>query len=316
MNIVMLDAATLGNDIDFECIRSLGALTVHNMTPAEKVCDNIKDAEVIIVNKVKLNEGNLSCAKNLKLICITATGFDNIDLDYCREHSIAVCNVKGYSTDSVAQLTVALVLSLVMHLGVSDKYVKDGSYTKSGVQNCLTPVFHEINGMTWGVVGMGNIGRKTAQIAETMGAHVIAYNRTRRDDFEYTDLDDLCKRADIISIHLPLNADTEKLIDKEHISLMKKTAVVVNVARGAVVDEESLTNAVINGDIGAIGIDVYSTEPLSSDSPYNRLLDYDNVIFTPHMAWGTFEARNRCISEVGKNIDAFFNSNEKRNRIV
>ena len=316
MNIVILDAQTLGDDLNFDCIRKSGELTVHQMTPPEAVSENIKDADVIIVNKVKLNRDNLPCAKNLKLICITATGFDNIDLDYCRENNIAVCNVKAYSTDSVAQMTVAMALSLVMHLNTSDKYVKDGSYTKSGVQNYIVPVFHEVNKMTWGIVGMGNIGIKVAEIAKALGAEVIAYNRTARGDFEYTDLEDLCRRSDIISIHLPLNENTRNLIDKEHIALMKKNAFVINVARGAVADEAALVEAVIEEKIGGIGIDVYSSEPMSEDSPYNKVTGYDNVILTPHMAWGTYEARNRCISEIGKNIDAFFNSDVKRNRVV
>lgn len=316
MKIIMLDAETLGKDVSFERIKNCGDLTVYGITSPDEVCERIRNAEVIVVNKVKLNKTNLMYAPNLKLICETATGFDNIDLDYCRERGIAVCNVKGYSTDSVAQLTVGMALSLVMHLSVFDRYVKDGSYTKSGVQNCLSPVFHEIAGMTWGIVGMGNIGRKTAAAAKALGANVIAYNRTMRDDFEYTDIDDLCRRSDIISIHLPLNDDTQGLISAERIAMMKNSAVVINVARGAVADEAALTQAILENKIGGLGIDVYSIEPMSADSPYNKILDRDNVIFTPHMAWGTFEARNRCLDEVGKNIEAFFNSNEKRNRVV
>ena len=316
MKIVMLDAETLGSDANFDRIKNCGELIVYGMTSPDEVCERIKNAEVIVVNKVKLNKTNLMFAPNLKLICETATGFDNIDLDYCRENGVAVCNVKGYSTDSVAQLTVGMALSLVMHLGVFDRYVKTGSYTKSGVQNCLSPIFHEIAGMTWGIVGMGNIGKKTADIAKDLGANIIAYNRTPRDDFEYTDIDDLCRRSDIISIHLPLNDDTRNLINKERIAMMKDNAVVINVARGAIADEAALTEAILQNKIGGLGIDVYSSEPMSEDSPYNKIFDKHNVIFTPHMAWGAIESRNRCLDEVGKNIEAFFNSNEKRNRVV
>lgn len=315
MNINIIDADTLGNDLDFSLFEKYGKLTVYGMTAPEQAEEHIKDADVIIVNKVRLNEYNLCTAAKLKLICIAATGFDNVDMDYCRRRGIGVCNVKGYSTDSVAQLTAALALSLVMHLPLSDKYVKDGSYTKSGVQNCLTPVFHEISGMTWGIVGMGNIGRKTAEIAGALGAEVIAYSRTRHDDFEYTDIDDLCRRSDIISVHIPLNDGTYNLINRERIALMKKNAVFINAARGAVADEAALAEAVLENRIGGLAVDVYSKEPLSADSPYNRILDRDNVIFTPHMAWGTYEARTRCMREIAENIRAFFEG-EKRNRIV
>lgn len=313
MNITMLDADTLGDDMDFSVFEKFGKLTVYKMTSPDEAKEHIGNAEVVIVNKVKLNKDNIG--ENVKLICITATGFDNVDTAYCAERGIGVCNICGYSTDSVAQLTAAFALSLIMHLPVSDKYVKDGSYTRSGVHNCLTPVFHEISGMTWGIVGMGAIGRKTAQIAKALGANVIAYNRTVRDDFEYTDIDDLCRRSDIISIHTPLNEGTYKLINRERIALMKKNAIVINVARGAVVDEEALSDAILEERIGGIGIDVFSVEPMQSDSPYNRILDKDNVIFTPHMAWGTYEARKRCINEVAENISDFLNGGT-RNRVV
>lgn len=315
MRISMLDIDTLGSDLDFSVFEKYGELTVYNKTLPEEVEEHINDSDIIIVNKVKLNEKNLLSAKNLKLICITATGFDNVDLEYCSKRGIGVCNIKGYSTDSVAQLTVAMALSLIMHLSLSDKYVKDGSYTKSGVQNCLTPVFHEISGMTWGIVGMGGIGRKTAQIAKALGANVIAYNRTRHGNFEYTDIDELCRRADIISVHLPLNDGTFNLINKERIALMKKSAVFINVARGAVADEAALAEAICEKRIGGLGVDVYSVEPMTENSPYNKILDKDNVILTPHMAWGTYEARVRCMNEIVKNIDAFLKG-EKRNRLV
>ena len=315
MKISMLDIDTLGSDLDFSVFEKYGELTVYNKTLPEEVEEHINDSDIIIVNKVKLNEKNLLSAKNLKLICITATGFDNVDLEYCSKRGIGVCNIKGYSTDSVAQLTVAMALSLIMHLSLSDKYVKDGSYTKSGVQNCLTPVFHEISGMTWGIVGMGGIGRKTAQIAKALGAHVIAYNRTRHGDFEYTDIDELCRRSDIISVHLPLNDETFNLINKERIALMKKSAVFINVARGAISDEAALAEAILKKQIGGLGVDVYSVEPMTENSPYNKILDKDNVILTPHMAWGTYEARVRCMNEIAKNIEAFLKG-EKRNRLV
>lgn len=314
MKIVILDAATLGGDMDFSLFERFGSVSVFDTTSEAELKERVKETDVIIVNKIKLGASNLNDAKNLKLICVTATGFDNIDLAYCRENKIGVCNVKGYSTNSVAQLTASMALSLVMNLKSFNRYVSDGSYTKSGVQNHLEPVFHEIAGMEWGIVGMGNIGRKVAEIAAALGAKVVAYSRTPKEGFECVGIDELCERCDIISIHTPLNDGTRNLINAERIAKMKKNAIVINVARGAVVDERALTDAVKSGRIGGIGVDVYSVEPMSGDSPYNEILGLDNVIFTPHMAWGAYEARVRCMEEIAENIDAFFKG-EKRNRV-
>ena len=178
MKISMLDMSTLGDDLDFSGIEQLGELTIYAITLQSEVIERIADAEVLIINKVKLNKENLPYAKNLKLVCITATGFDNVDIEYCKEHGIAVCNVAGYSTDSVVQLTMAMAFSLSTNLNIFNTYVKSNQYTKSEVFNCLKPVFHEMSQMTWGVVGLGNIGKKVARIAQTMGCNVLAYKRT------------------------------------------------------------------------------------------------------------------------------------------
>lgn len=314
MKIVILDSKTLGDDIDFSLYDKFGEVTVYDTTMPQEVQNRICGADIIIVNKVKLNSENLSCAKNLKLICVTATGFDNIDLKYCRESGIGVANVRGYSTNSVAQVTVSMALSLVNHIPIYDSYVKDKSYTASGVQNCLVPVYHEIAGMTWGIVGLGAIGRKTAQIAKALGAEVIAYNRSQKEDYTYVGIDELCRKSDIISIHLPLNNGTKGLISAEKIAMMKNTAIVINVARGAVVDERALCSALLGGKIGGLGIDVYSVEPMQPDSPYNSILTCKNALLTPHMAWGAYESRVRCMQEIEKNITAFLNG-ETRNRV-
>lgn len=315
MNISVLDIGTLGNDLDFEVVKKLGNVTFYDITLQNDVIERIKDADVLILNKVKLNKENLPYAKNLKLICITATGFDNVDIDYCRENNIAVCNVAGYSTDSVVQLTVAMAFSLATHLGEYDNYVKSGKYTDSGIFNCITPVFNEISQMTWGVVGLGNIGKKVADIAKTMGCNVLAYKRTPVKEFNCVDIDTLCEKSDIITIHTPLNSETYHLINSDRLKKMKKNVIIVNVARGNVVDESALCNAVLNNTIGALGVDVYSVEPMQKDSPYQKLLNRKNVIFTPHMAWGAIDARQRCIDEVAKNIESF-TKGEKRSRIV
>lgn len=306
LKISILDAGTLGDDIDFSMFNVFGSVNIYDKTKQEDIAGRIEDADVIIVNKIKLNEANLDFADKLKLICVTATGFDNIDIDYCRKRGIAVCNVKGYSTDSVAQVTMAMALSLINKLPQYDTYVKNLSYTGSGVQNCVSPVFHEMSRLTWGVVGLGNIGKRVAKLAKAFGCNVLAYKRTPDPEFECVTIEELCKEADIISVHLPLSEETYKLIDKQLISKMKKTAIVINVARGAVVDETELVKAIQEEKIGGLGIDVYSTEPMTQDSPYTQITDRNNVIFTPHMAWAAYESRVRCMEEIVKNIYSFF----------
>ena len=315
MNITVLDIATLGNDLNFDSIHKFGDIKFYDVTFEKDVVDRIKDAEVLILNKVKLNKENLPYAKKLKLICITATGFDNVDIDYCREHNIAVCNVIGYSTNSVVQLTLSMVFSLATHLDAYNSFVKSGDYTNSNMFNRITPVFYELANLTWGVVGLGNIGYKVATVAKTIGCNVIAYKREKIDEFECVDIDTLCEKSDIITLHTPLNDGTFHLINEKRIAKMKKNVILVNVARGNVVDEEAVCNAVLDGRIGALGIDVYSVEPMHKDSPYQKLLNKDNVIFTPHMAWGAFDARQRCIDEISKNIESFVNGG-KRSRVV
>ncbi len=314
MIIKVLDSNTLGDDLDLSVITTLGECVVYDKTPAEKVRERILDAEVIILNKVKLNSENLCCAKDLKLICVTATGFDNIDIEFCRENNIAVCNVCGYSTQSVTQLTVSSVLSLVMHLPEYDKFVKDRSYTESGVQNYLKPMFHEISSMTWGVVGYGNIGKKVAEVARALGARVVVYKKTPVRDAECVDIDTLFQMSDIITVHLPLNEETKGIINKKRLGMMKKTAVLVNMARGAVIDEREAAACIKEGRIAGFATDVYSKEPMDANSPFVDVLGSPNTIFTPHMAWGAYEARERCIQEVRENILAFFNG-EIRNRV-
>lgn len=314
MKITVLDAATLGDDISLERFNELGDTIIYQTTPEELIVERIADCDVIVANKVKLNATNLDFAKNLKLICITATGYDNVDTSYCKSKNIAVCNVKGYSTDSVSQVTVATVLSLYNHIAEYDRYVKDGSYTSSGVQNCLTPVYRELSGKTWGIIGLGNIGKQVAKVATALGCNVIAYKRKKTDEYRCVTLSELMWTSDIITIHLPLSDETKNIVNKSMISLMKPSAVIVNAARGAVWDEESITKAIIDRKIGAMGCDVYSIEPMKDDHPFSKLVAFDNVCLLPHMSWGAYEARNRCLDEVAQNIKSFFN-NEIRNRV-
>lgn len=314
MRIVILDARTLGDDLNLSMMDGLGQVDVYPMTQPEDLQERMKDADVVVVNKIKLNRDNLPCAKKLKLICVTATGYDNIDVNYCWQNEIGVSNVRGYSSFSVAQLTISMALSLATHLTEYNRYVKEGAYTKSGLQNYLKPTFHEIAGMTWGIVGLGNIGRQVAAAAQAMGAHVLAYKRTEDPDYECVPLNELCRRSDIISLHLPLNEETKHLIHQRRIEMMKPGVIFINVARGEVTDEQALTDAVQSGHLGGLGIDVFSEEPLKGQHCYQQIKDRDNVILTPHMAWGAYEARVRCMEEVAENIRAFFRG-EKRNRV-
>ncbi len=319
MKIAVLDSATLGDDIThteiLDLFSSVGEVFVYAASNREMVMERIKDADIIILNKCKIDAEVLECAKRLKLICLCATGYDNVDTQTCAEKGIAVCNLKGYSTDSVAQVTVSLVLTLVNHLWSYDRYVHTGVYARSGKPNHLLPVYHEISSMTWGIVGCGAIGRKVAEIAKAFGAKVIVHTRSESYGYENVGIDELCERADIISLHVPLNDATRHLINARNIGLMKKNAILVNVARGAVVDEEAVVNALIQGKLGGIGIDVYDGEPVALNSPYSRLYGMNNAILTPHMAWGSYEARMRALIYVKKNIEAFLKG-EKLNRIV
>ncbi len=305
MKITVLDAATLGDDISLDCLRELGECNIYNSTDASLVKERIAETEVVILNKVKLNETNLCDAKDLRLICVCATGYDNIDVEYCRKRGIAVCNVEGYSSHSVAQTTVGMVLSLWSHLAEYNNFVTSGEYSKSGVANRLTPVYHEIWGRTWGIVGYGNIGKEVGEIAKALGCRVIVCKRTPLKDVECVDIDTLLRESDIITVHTPLNEGTRHLINEDRLNKMKSHAVLVNTARGLVTDETAVARAVSEGKIGAFGTDVYSLEPLSEESPLYAVKDLNNVMLTPHMAWGAQESRERCISEVCENIRDF-----------
>ena len=314
MKIVVLDAATLGGDLKLSPLEALGAVTAYPTTPVAQIPERIRDADVVISNKLKLNRENLGDAKILKLICVCATGFDCIDVEYCRERGIGLCNVPGYSTESVSQLTLTMALSLMGHLKEYRDHVHSGAYTHGGVANCLTPVWHEIAGKTWGVIGGGNIGQRVASLAEAFGCKVIMCRRKEDPRYPTVDVDTLCKTADIISVHTPLNEGTRGLVGQKQIALMKRDAIFINVARGLVADEEALTKAVEEDRIGGLGVDVFSVEPFGEDHPYTRILDRDNVILTPHTAWGASETRQRCLDIVADNIRVW-QSGGRQNRV-
>lgn len=315
MKIVLLDTATLGEDIDLSPIAALGNAVEYKHTLPEQVAERIVDADVVVLNKLKLNESNLKHAKALRLICITATGYDNVDTAYCRAREIAFCNVPDYSTDSVAQLTLCMALSLVSHLNEYRDFVHSGDYTASGIANRLVPVYHELSALTWGIVGGGAIGSRVAELASAFGSRILLHRRTPDTRYEQVDIDELCRRADIISLHVPLNDETRHLINRERLATMKPDAILINVARGAVTDEEAVAEAIERGRLGGLGVDVYAKEPFDAAHPFCRLTDHPRVCLTPHMAWGSYEARARCIAVIAENIRAFVRG-ERKNRIV
>lgn len=313
MKITVLDADTLGKDLDLSPLYALGDVTAYPTTPPELVAPRIAGCDVVLLNKVKINREVLPPRPDCpSLICIAATGFDNIDLPSCREAGIAVCNVKGYSTDSVAQVTVGLVLTLVCHLPAYFERVRSGAYSAGGVANCLVPVYREISSMTWGVLGAGKIGSRVAGIARAMGARVITCRA--HPDGESVDLDTLMSESDIITVHTPLNASTRGLVGARELSLTRPGTIIVNMARGAVTDEAALADAVKSGHLGGLGADVYSVEPFGPDHPFYAVKELQNVCLTPHMSWGSAESRARCLDEMILNIRAFYAS-QIRNRV-
>ncbi len=308
MRIVLLDALTMGNDMNFKCIEALGETTIYKNTTQSEVAERIKDADAVVINKVVLNEKELSAAKNLKLICVFAIGYNNIDIEYCKKRGIKVRNVAGYCSASVCQHTFALLFTLIESLRYYDDYVKNGLYSKSGVANHMGKPFFEIEGKKWGIIGMGSIGRRVAQAAEAFGAEVFYSSISgvkREEAFKEIPLDVLLKESDIITVHAPLNSKTHYLIGEKELGMMKKTAVIVNVGRGSIIDEEALAYAVDNDIIAGAALDVYSEEPPKDDSYIMNIKKHEKVVYTPHIAWASTEARRRCIQMTADNIKAF-----------
>lgn len=307
MKITVLDKSAMGSDLSVEPLKEYGDVVVYNTTSEDETLEHIADSDIIVLNKVKINDKHFASAKNLKLICIFATGYDNIDIKSAEKHGVAVCNVPGYSTNSVVLFTLSNVLALYSKLYEYNQFVKSGEYSASGIPNKLEPVFHELHGKVWGIVGLGNIGKAVAKVAEAMGAHVIANKRTPAEGYECVDIDELCRRSDIITLHCPLNDETRNLINKEKINFMKSNVIIVNEARGAVVNEEDIKDAILSGKIGGFGSDVYSAEPFLTSHPFNDIKNKSNVLLTPHAAWGAYESRVRCLDIICQNIDAFIN---------
>lgn len=314
--IVVLDSKTLGN-VNFDKLKEFGEVVLYEKTKAEEVEERVKDASIILTNKVVLNKDNLKNAEKLEIICETATGFNNIDTEYAKSKNIAVTNVAGYSTPTVAQHTFATLLHLYDKIGYYDEFVKSGEYSKSGMFTNLDKPFNDIEGKKWGIVGLGNIGKKVAKIAETFGSKVVYYStsgKNNNSNYKRVELDELLSESDIISIHSPLNSNTQGLFNYDNLKKMKKSAVLINMGRGPIVVEKDLAKAIDENIIAGAGLDVFSVEPMPEDSPLLKIKNKEKIVMTPHIAWASIEARERLFNDLIENIKAFYRG-EKRNRV-
>jgi len=314
MKLVVLERNSVGTDVDVSCFERFGEVEYYPNTVAENTAERVKDADIVIANKAPMNESTLKDAPDVKLICLFATGFDNVDLDYCKSRSIKVANVVNYSTAAVVQHTLMLALALEEKLAFYDDYVKSDTYANQDRFSNFDRPFGEFEGKTWGIVGMGNIGRRVARVAQALGCKVIFYSASGNStctEYERVELDTLLAQSDILSLHCPLSDRTRGLINKEAFARMKKSAILVNVARGPVVDTQALYEALTEGQIAAAGLDVLEKEPISKDNPLGNIKDSTKLIITPHMAWASTEARERLVSEVSKNIEAFLGGEDR-----
>ena len=304
MKIVFLDAATMG-DVSFEPIARLGEFTAYSSSTPEEARERVKDVDVIIINKILVDRHLIDSAENLKLICISATGTNNIDVEYAASKGIPVRNVAGYSTDSVAQSTFMHILSLIGGSSYFDRSVKSGDYSRSGMFTDPNWNWYELAGKTLGVVGMGNIGRKVAQIAEAFGMKVCYYSTSGTGhckDYPCVPLNELLAASDVVSIHAPLNDRTNGLIGEKELAMMKPSAFLVNMGRGGIVDEKALADAVDAGIVAGAGLDVFVTEPIPEDHPYMKMKHPERMSLAPHVAWASVEARTRLVSMIADNI--------------
>ena len=307
MKIVFLDAKTMGSDVSLESFKEFGEFITYPTTSKEEVSKHIGDAQVVLTNKVVINSETMDKCPALKLICITATGMNNVDLEYAKKKGIEVKNAAGYSTASVTQTTFTLALYLMAQTKFYDEFVSSGKWSKSGLFTNVERPYSEIKDKKWGIIGFGTIGKNVAKVADAFGAKVSYYSTSgANDDKTYTrmDLDEMLKECDIISIHAPLNEKTNGLIKKEQLKLMKKGAVLLNVGRGGIVDEADLAEAIDSNGILS-GLDVTVAEPIEANNPLLHVKNKKNLVITPHIAWASYEARVELMKIVAQNIRDF-----------
>ena len=308
MKIVFLDASTLGDDIDYTQFEQMGEVVKYPFTSPSEVPERAAGADVLVVNKVPVNEQTISEAEKLKLVCVTATGTNNLDKDYLAARGIEWRNVAGYSTESVAQHTFAMLFYLMENLRYYDDYVKTGSYINDRIFTHFARTFRELNGMTWGILGLGAIGRRVADIAGLFGARVIYYSASgapAQEGYHQVDFDTLLAESDILSIHAPLNKYTQGLMNADAFRKMKPDAILLNLGRGPIINEADLADALNAGEIKAAGLDVLSVEPMAKDTPLLNIREKDRIFITPHIAWAAVEARQRLMKIIAGQIQEF-----------
>ncbi len=314
MKIVILDADTVGRGADLSGFSALGEVTRYDATAtAEEAAERIREAEAVIVNKAPMTQAVLCGADRLRFIGVLATGYDNCDIAYCRAHGIRVTNVAGYSTAMVAQHTAALALALSQKLIHYDRYVKSGQYAADGKFTNFDEPFCELDGKTWGIVGYGAIGQRVACIAEALGCRVIVHSLTghAHEGVQLVDKAALLAESDVLSLHCPLTDLSRGFIDAAALKMMKRSAILINVARGPVVNTRDLYEALQAGTIAGAGLDVLEKEPISADNPLSKIQDSGKLIITPHHAWASVEARRRCVEGVQENLAAFLRGEER-----
>ena len=298
MKIVFLDAKTIGDDIDLSGYKELGEVVTYDFSTTEEARERTKDADVIVLNKVEINETSIGEAAHLKLVCVTATGTNNLDKEYLAKRNIPWRNVAGYSTETVAQHTFALLFYLMEKLRYYDDYVKSERYVEDVSFTHFDHVFHELSGKTWGIIGLGAIGRRVADIAKLFGCHVIYYSTSGKNDqkdYERVSFDELLRTSDIVSVHAPLTPETNGLMDAEAFGKMTPEAIFLNLGRGPIVVEQDLADALKHGQIAAAGLDVLCKEPMAADNPLKEIKDSERLLITPHIAWASIEARTRLM---------------------
>ena len=310
MKIVFLDAKSIGEDIDLSGYDQLGEVVRYPYSTPEEARERTRDADVIILNKTEINEQSIGEADKLKLVCVTATGTNNLDKAYLAERGIEWRNVAGYSTESVAQHTFALLFYLMEKLRYYDDYVKNENYVNDSMFTHFDHRFNELSGKTWGIIGLGNIGRRVADIAKCFGCRVIYFSTSGKNNqkgYNRVSFDKLLEQSDVVSVHAPLTDDTLGLMNREAFARMKPGAVFLNLGRGPIVDEAALTEALNTGMIAAAGLDVLSQEPMSEDNPLRSIKDSERLIITPHIAWASVEARTRLMEIILEKIKEFLN---------
>jgi glycerate dehydrogenase len=315
MNITFLDESTVTlNDIDLSCLRALGSYSGFANSTEEQALERAADADVIIVNKVPVTSAVLDNLRQLKLVSVVATGYNNIDASAARKRNVCVCNVPGYASRSVAQHTFCLILNLATKIHLYNNDIQAGRWEKADSFNLLTYPTFELAGKTVGIIGFGMIGREVAGIAEAFSMKVLAYDVRGIEDGSYpnTSLETLLAESDVVTLHCPLTEDNRGLIDAGALAAMKTTSLLINTARGGLVDEQALFDALEKGQIAGAGVDVISEEPPSKG---NVLLRARNIIVSPHSAWSTREARQRLVDETARNIKAFFDG-KPRNVVI